>query len=85
MKIILLINTEIAKSNENFRLKSPFILLTNATIVGILTFMSRINFSLGCVEHEKGFITSMPGRIPNNCFSCDTADFILVHERKTLI
>ena len=30
------------------------------TIVGILTFMSRINFVLSCVEHEKSFITSGP-------------------------
>ena len=27
------------------------------TIVGILTFMSRINFLLSRVEHEKSFIT----------------------------
>ena len=25
------------------------------TIVGILTFMSMINFIFSCVEHEKGF------------------------------
>ena len=30
------------------------------TIVGILTFMSRKNFMLSCVEHEKRFITSGP-------------------------
>ena len=30
------------------------------TIVGILTFMSRINFSLNLAEHEKSFITSGP-------------------------
>ena len=30
------------------------------TIVGILTFMSRINFVLSRVEHEKSFITSGP-------------------------
>ena len=41
-----------------------FIMLINVkmpTIVGILTFMSRINFVLSCVEHEKSFITSRPG------------------------
>ena len=41
-----------------------FILLINAkmpTIVGILTFMSRINFMLSSVEYEKSFITSGPG------------------------
>ena len=41
-----------------------FIMLINVkmtTIVGILTFMSRINFVLRCVEHEKRSITSGPG------------------------
>ena len=32
------------------------------TIVGILTFISRINLMLICVEHEKKFITSRPGQ-----------------------
>ena len=31
------------------------------TIVGILTFKSRINFSFSLAEHEKSFITSEPG------------------------
>ena len=31
------------------------------TIVGILTFMSRVNFVLSLVEHEKSFITLGPG------------------------
>ena len=30
-------------------------------IVGILTFMGRINFMLSRIEHEKSFITSGPG------------------------
>ena len=30
------------------------------TIVGILTFVSRINFVLSCVKHGKSFITSEP-------------------------
>ena len=30
------------------------------TIVGILTFMSRISFVLSCVVHGKSFITSGP-------------------------
>ena len=41
-----------------------FIMLINVkmpTIVGILTFMSRINFVLSRVEYEKSFITSGPG------------------------
>ena len=40
-----------------------FIMLINVkmpTTVGILTFMSRINFVLSCVEHEKSFITLGP-------------------------
>ena len=32
------------------------------TIVGILTFMSWINFILNSVEHEKSFITLGPGQ-----------------------
>ena len=38
------------------------ILLINVkmqTIVGILTFMRKINFTLGRVKHEKSFIISM--------------------------
>ena len=41
-----------------------FIVLINVkmpTIVGILTFMSRINFMLIRVEHEESFIASGPG------------------------
>ena len=37
-----------------------FIMLINVkvpTIDGILTFMSRINFVISCVEHGKSFIT----------------------------
>ena len=40
-----------------------FIMLINVkmpTIVGILTFISMINFVLSLVEHEKSFITSGP-------------------------
>ena len=45
-----------------------FIMLINvkmSTIVGILTFMSRINFVLSQVEHGKSFITSEPDLDPN--------------------
>ena len=38
-------------------------LINVKTIVGILTFMSRINFVLRWVEHEKSFITSGPGQL----------------------
>ena len=42
-----------------------FIMLINvkiSTMVGILTFMSRINFLFSWVEHGKSFITSRPGK-----------------------
>ena len=65
MKFQLLIKTKIL--TKKFLALSlsdvVFILLINAkmpTIVGILTFMSRINFMLSLVEYEKGFITSGP-------------------------
>ena len=41
-----------------------FIMLINvkmSTIVGILTFMSRIKFVLSGVKYEKSIITSGPG------------------------
>ena len=33
------------------------LIIVKMPIVGILTFMSRINFVLSSVEHEKSFIT----------------------------
>ena len=36
----------------------PLINVKMPTIVGILTYMSRKNFMLSGVEHEKSFITS---------------------------
>ena len=35
------------------------------TIVGVLTFMRRINFVLSLVEYEKSFITSVPHILPD--------------------
>ena len=66
MKFKLLINTEISKINGNISLNhqsQSFILLINVkiTIVGILTFMSRVDFMLSWVEHEKSVIISGPG------------------------
>ena len=52
-----------------------FILLINVkmpTIVGILTFMSRINFVLSPVEHGKSFITSRLGQEVIKLFSYST-------------
>ena len=43
-----------------------FIMLINVkmpTIVGILTFMSRLNYVLSWVEYEKSFITSRPDHL----------------------
>ena len=48
-----------------------FFLLINvkmSTTVGILTIMSRKNFMLNGVEHEKSFITSGPGLSPVHAF-----------------
>ena len=42
-----------------------FIMLIN---VGILTFMSRINFMLSWIEHEKCFITPRPSERPGRNF-----------------
>ena len=39
------------------------------TIVGMLTFMSRINFSISWAEHEKSFITLGPGPALNSLYS----------------
>ena len=66
MKFQLLI-----KTNTHYRQMKKFlaiflsdvIMLINVkmpTIVGILTFISRINFVLSRVEHEKSFITLGP-------------------------
>ena len=52
-------------------LNGVFIMLINVkmpTIVGILTFMSRINFKLSRVEHGKSFITSGPELCSEKCF-----------------
>ena len=47
---------------------AAFIMLLNVkmpTIVGILTFMSRINFVISRFEHEESFITLRPGLVIN--------------------
>ena len=67
MKIQLLIKLKIpTKTFPALSLSDVvFIMLINVkmpTIVGILTFMSRIKFMLSRVEHEKSFITSGPGK-----------------------
>ena len=59
MMIQMLIKTKMLTDKESSCFKSlscVFIMLINVkmqTIVGILTFMSRINFVLSRVEHEK--------------------------------
>ena len=59
-----LINIKIAKINGNSRInhhRQSFILLIHvemSTIVGILTFMRRINLLLSLVEHDKMLITT---------------------------
>ena len=53
-----------------------YILLINVkmpTIVGILTFMSWINFVLSCVEHENSFIT-LGLMTDHPCLKTDVSD-----------
>ena len=62
-KFQLVIKTKIQTNEEAYCLKSirsgvVFIMLIN--VVGILTFMSRVNFVLSWVEHENSFITYGP-------------------------
>ena len=49
-------------SGLNHQSKSSILLINDKmpTVVGILTFMSRINFDLSWVEHERSLITSGP-------------------------
>ena len=48
-------------SDKHRMLFFPLINVKMPTIVGILTFMSRNNFMLSWVEHEKSVIPSGPG------------------------
>ena len=60
-----------------------FIMLINVkmpTIVGILTFMSRINFVLSWVEHEFFFITSGPGCVKSRKTICQNLFNVLMQQ-----
>ena len=75
---------EISTANKNYpQIKKYFglnlldavlIMLINVkmpTIVGILTFMSRINYVLSLAEHEKSFTTWRPDQnAPEDKVSC---------------
>ena len=67
MKFQLLIKSKIQTNKEVTCFKSHRCCIYHAinvkmpTIVGILTFMRRINFVLSSVEYEKSFLTSGPG------------------------
>ena len=69
MKFQLLIKTNLLKNKLFFAFKLSdvvFIMLINVkmpTIVGILTFMSKINFMLSSFVHEKSFITTEPEQL----------------------
>ena len=71
-KFHLLIKAKIPTNEEVSCFKSLrccIIILINVkmtTNIGIFTFMSRINFMLSGVEHEKSFITSGP--VHQYCF-----------------
>ena len=66
MKFQLLIKTKIPKNEEVSCLSLSDVVLIllikfkMPTPVGVLTFMSMINFVLSRVEHEKSFITLWP-------------------------
>ena len=62
VKSKMLTNIKIAKIIKVFRFgwPKPISLVIN---VGILISMSRINFMLSLVEHEKRFITSKQGNL----------------------
>ena len=66
MKFQLLMKTKLLKNKTFLAFKLSdvvYIMLINVkmpTIVGILTFMSMINFMLSWVEHEKSFIALGP-------------------------
>ena len=49
------------------------------TIVGILTFMSKINFVLSWVEHGKSFITSGPGFLATYVYAHAILCFLYAH------
>ena len=55
----------------------PFINVKMPTIVGILTFMSRKNFMLNGVEHEKSFITSGPACLASQGLLNDAEQWLL--------
>ena len=62
ISIKILRNSAFLGSDKPRMLFFPLINVKMPTIVGILTFMSRKNFILSRVEHEKTLITSGPGR-----------------------
>ena len=55
----------------------PLIDVKMPTIVGILIFMSRKNFMLSCIKHEKSFITSGPGVIMSHVKCISVIDGVL--------
>ena len=71
----MLINIKKPKSMKLNYQSQSIILVINVKmprIVGILTLMSRINYLLSRVQHEKGFITTGPEVIQQNYFPIDS-------------
>ena len=70
----MLISIKISRNSAFFRLReaeNAIFLLINvkmSTIVDIFTFMSKENFMLTRVEHEKSFITSGLADLSQYCF-----------------
>ena len=69
MKFVLLINLKILAFANSFLLnitEHENFSANKYENVGIFIFISRENFMLSWVEHEKSFITSGPGRMDRN-------------------
>ena len=56
VKMPTTISRRINKTSESFKARKVFICYHT-------TFFEQLKFMLSCVEHEKSFITSGPGRV----------------------
>ena len=85
-----MLNTNEHEISKTKMLKNIIFLLFNSqvfylfcfkmpTIIGILTFMSWINFMLCRVEHDKSFKTSMLGLVRPFSYKSKVANKVLEH------
>ena len=69
-KFPLLIKAKVLTNKEVSCLKTLKCYICHANkFVGILTFMSLINFILSCLEHAKCFITAGPVVLSTECYA----------------